>query len=53
MTYLIIGLFLITAGSAVILAISKERMGSAFIGIILVSFGLSCLRESNPQRINK
>ena len=52
MDYLIIGLLLITVGSVLILAISKERMGIAFIGIIVFTFGIECLVHSNPQAID-
>lgn len=52
MTYLIIGLLLITVGGVVILAISEDRMAIAFIGIILLIAGIECLVHSHPQAID-
>ena len=52
MAYLIFGLLLITVGGVVILAISEDKMGIAFIGIVLFIVGMECLIHNNPKAID-
>ena len=52
MTYLIIGLFLILVGSAIILVVSEKKAVFAYVGIVLCLIGLGCIVHSRPQAID-